>query len=427
MALPSLAALAPAGAPAAPAATPRAMNLSELPMELLAKTLSLVDGDPCEDDFLELCKKDELFEQVCRDDGFWMALCERQGWDLPERTTGWHDKTGMTWRQQFFKWCGLRFGPYEPTEYERIFRRKWRPIYDAENKTGRFKLRRTLEMLVEETDGTGVLPETPPKLLRRSTVSKVRKAKEVRKYGPVGSWDVSRVTDMKGMFTISDVKYSSGLPRTSSAPASMEYFNADISGWNVSNVTDMSNMFVMARAFNNGAPSGESTKPLKWNTSEVTNMSNMFHLADAFNQDIGGWNVSKVDSMSGMFQDASVFNQNIGKWNVSSVKKMDGMFFMASSFNQDISGWNVSKVETMAEMFYEATEFDQNLSEWFKKNKNKNLNRADMFERSGMSRENLSLTTTLWPLLFGDYTQPPSEEDVVDALSSFFSELEGAS
>ena len=102
MALPSLAALAPTGAPAGAPAAKRpassAMDLSKLPRHLLARVLSLVEGDPCEDDFLELCKKDELFEQVCRDDGFWMALCERHGWDRPERTTGWHDKTGMTWR-----------------------------------------------------------------------------------------------------------------------------------------------------------------------------------------------------------------------------------------------------------------------------------------------------------------------------------------
>ena len=72
-------------------------------------------------------------------------------------------------------------------------------------------------------------------------------------YGPINTWDISRVTDTSGMFR--------GAP----------LFNQDIGNWDVSNVTNMKQMFLGARAFNQDISN--------WNVSNVTNMRNMF--ADA--------------------------------------------------------------------------------------------------------------------------------------------------
>ena len=83
------------------------------------------------------------------------------------------------------------------------------------------------------------------------------------KYGPIGTWDVSAVTDMSDLF-----KYIS-------------LFNHDISGWDVSKVTNMSGMFKKSK----------------------------------FNRDISNWDVSNVKDMSYMFFD-SKFNQDISQWNV---------------------------------------------------------------------------------------------------------------
>ena len=49
--------------------------------------------------------------------------------------------------------------------------------------------------------------------------------------GPIGEWDVSRVTDMSGMFAHA-------------------IFNGDISKWDVSSVTSMRVMFYRAESFN---------------------------------------------------------------------------------------------------------------------------------------------------------------------------------
>ena len=62
--------------------------------------------------------------------------------------------------------------------------------------------------------------------------------------------------------------------------------NGPIGSWDVSLVTKMPGMFKDAKLYNTGISS--------WNVAEVTDMSSMFEGAKAFNQDIGKWDVSKV-------------------------------------------------------------------------------------------------------------------------------------
>jgi surface protein len=82
------------------------------------------------------------------------------------------------------------------------------------------------------------------------------------KYGEIGTWCVSRITDMTELF------------------ANLSSFNSDISRWDVSNVRNMEGMFV----------------------------------GSGFNGNISGWNVSKVENMKSMFVGASSFNQNLCSW-----------------------------------------------------------------------------------------------------------------
>lgn len=154
----------------------------------------------------------------------------------------------------------------------------------------------------------------------------------------IENWDVSNVTDMRGMFSGS-------------------IFNKDIAKWNVRNVTNMSEMFLLSQ-FN---------QPLiDWNVGNVTDMSKMF-LFSQFNQPIGNWDVSKVTDMSEMFagnflNNRNKFNQPIGNWNVSNVTNMKQMFG-ASSFSQSIENWDVSKVTDMSGMFYQS-HFNQPIGSW---------------------------------------------------------------
>jgi len=187
----------------------------------------------------------------------------------------------------------------------------------------------------------------------------------------IGTWDVSHVTDMAGMFN------------------GAESFNQDIGSWDVAQVTDMSGMFLDAKSFNQdigGWDVGETTNMEvmfanasafnqnigSWNVSRVTDMSGMFFGAESFNQDIGSWDVSNATDMGAMFAYASAFNQDIGSWDVSQVRYFyngepwfsGGMFSAAYAFNQDIGLWDVSHAESMDYMFADAESFNHDLSGW---------------------------------------------------------------
>jgi len=354
-----------------PEALGLAMDLGNLPPELVGLVVSFLDDDPCEQKWVNLCKTDQRLAVACRSDAFWHALCDSQGWAREDRTTGWHDKRGLTWQQQFFKWCKLRFGPFSEEELKVLPPPRLLNLYQRQNEAGLLKLAYVVDTFLEQTAGTGVLDKSPESYPRI-----------VQEYGPMNTWDVSQVKNMIYLFL------------------GASSFNAYIGDWDTSNVTDMGKMFNDAISFNNGAPSGEYTKPLKWNTSEVRNMSFMFFKASAFNADISKWNVSNVWNMEAMFKEASAFNNGAPsgeytkplEWNTSEVNNMAKMFMGASAFNADISGWDVSKVRSFRRMFVDATMFNQNLENWHQPNQGRTVNplaqKYKMFFNSGLTENN---------------------------------------
>ena len=159
----------------------------------------------------------------------------------------------------------------------------------------------------------------------------------------IGSWDVSSVTSMRGMFDRA------------------ETFNQDIGSWDVSSVTTMLDMFDHAKSFNQ--PIG------RWDVSSVMSMRFMFVGAFSFNQPIGEWDVSSVTDMHRMFTNARSFNQPVGEWDVSSVTDMLQMFYLADSFNQPVGEWDVSSVTNMSNIFsssgLSSVNYDRTLIGWF--------------------------------------------------------------
>ena len=69
-------------------------------------------------------------------------------------------------------------------------------------------------------------------------------------HGPIGTWGVSRLTDMSSMF------------------ARAKFFDRDLSDWHVSRVKDMCGIFLGASSFN-----GELSM---WDVSSVKYMDDMF-------------------------------------------------------------------------------------------------------------------------------------------------------
>jgi len=158
---------------------------------------------------------------------------------------------------------------------------------------------------------------------------------EVNPYGgAIYNWDVSKVTDMEGLF------------------ANKAYFNTDISSWNVSKVTNMKLMFINCMRLNVPFDS--------WNVSKVTSIETMFYgtgmgyqhfpageTPTMFNSPLNSWNVSNVVNMHNVFMYNNGFNQPLNNWNVSKVTDISEMFAANGGvFNRDISNWNVSKVHT---------------------------------------------------------------------------------
>ena len=133
---------------------------------------------------------------------------------------------------------------------------------------------------------------------------------EITKYGDTADYnyiDVSEVTNMQQLFA------GEGQGMGNSSP-----FNGDIGKWDVSKVTNMAGLFYHTSAFNQDIS--------KWDVSKVTNMLAMFREATVFNQPIGGWKVNNVTNMNSMFVDAPAFNQPIGDWEVNNVTSMRQMF-----------------------------------------------------------------------------------------------------
>jgi surface protein len=160
-----------------------------------------------------------------------------------------------------------------------------------------------------------------------------------RRLPPIGTWDVSRVTNMyelfKGCFK----------------------FNENINNWDVRNVTVMVGIFHGMKKFN---------QPLNnWNISRVTNMKNMFTDCEEFDQTLNDWDTSNVVSMDSTFKNCMLFNQPLNNWNVSNVTNMNNMFDGCSELNQNISRWNVSNVTRMNRMFAYCQEFNLDfLNSW---------------------------------------------------------------
>ena len=109
--------------------------------------------------------------------------------------------------------------------------------------------------------------------------------------------------------------------------------DADLNDIDVSKITDMKGLFADLDLIN--------VDVSEWNVSNVTNMERMFYGCKKFNGDLSEWDVSNVENMESMFAECNKFNSDVSKWDVSKCKNMFAMFFACYEFDCDIENWNI--------------------------------------------------------------------------------------
>ena len=134
-------------------------------------------------------------------------------------------------------------------------------------------------------------------------------------YGDISEWNVSKVTDMSGLFK------------------GRKYFNEDISGWDCRNVENMRDIFLNAENFD--------TKYVEdWETGEFKGEGRYKKL----NNDMLRLVLrARVEDRKSTY----AFFGHISDWDVSEVTDMKDLFKGAKDFNEDISAWDVSNVTDM--------------------------------------------------------------------------------
>ena len=103
-----------------------------------------------------------------------------------------------------------------------------------------------------------------------------------------------------------------------------------LENWNVSKVTNMAGMFYNCENFNADLSN--------WNVSKVTDTHGMFYNCENFNSDLSKWDVSSVKNMHSMFYRCKDFKSDLSKWNVRSVKNIGDVFYNCKSLKQ-IPSW----------------------------------------------------------------------------------------
>jgi len=111
--------------------------------------------------------------------------------------------------------------------------------------------------------------------------------------------DTSEVTRMRGAFSCD--RHFLG--------RSYKNLNPDISKWDVSKVTDMVGMFWNCKNFNCDIS--------EWDVSNVEQMRNMFSGCRSFNQDLSRWDINKVRLFDGMFDQCPIKEEYKPKLNYS--------------------------------------------------------------------------------------------------------------
>lgn len=133
-------------------------------------------------------------------------------------------------------------------------------------------------------------------------------------------WNISSIKDMSYAFAFASLYNMDNITLN----------NNDLGGWDVSHVTNMRGMFKDNVNYNPNIS--------QWNVSKVTDMSFMFDNTIEFDRDIGGWDISKVTTMQGMFDGPYVnlscknYSKTLAGWAANDARTPANMNLVMQNF-----------------------------------------------------------------------------------------------
>ena len=197
-----------------------------------------------------------------------------------------------------------------------------------------------------ETIPNGELQETATNFLQEVIEGE---GETIGRFGPLCLWDVSEVRDFGyacsvniNGFTInfnSDLFWDTGSAKFMN---DMFFENANFKGyvgtWDVSRVEYMAGMFNRAGIEDSGIAN--------WNTISVADASHMFYMAPSLSEslNLSGWVFGREPDLHSMFKESSIVDCGIGDWNVDDADVSD-MLLDADRFTGDLNlKWPPEKV-----------------------------------------------------------------------------------
>jgi hypothetical protein len=157
-------------------------------------------------------------------------------------------------------------------------------------------------------------------------------------YGPMYTWDVSRIRNFSKLFVDCNDIF-----KCTDADADAGVFGSrpwnDISDWNTSSGNEFYLMFDGCVDFN---------QILRWNTTAAEVLVGMFRGCESFNQKLE-WDTSNVENIREMFEGCTSFNNRL-LWDVGRVWDMSRVFKNCASFNQPLQ-WKIRPSTSIEDMF----------------------------------------------------------------------------
>lgn len=174
----------------------------------------------------------------------------------------------------------------------------------------------------------------------------------------IGSWDVSKVSDMSGMFRgcsllteidLSDWNTASLESISSMFMGDTKLTSVDLTGWDASNIKEMNGLF------SNCSDLTTITGLSGWHADRVTTMDSMFHTCESLTElDLGGFNSAELTSLKSAFTNCYALEkiEGLENWNTSHVTDMSSLFLNCYALTElDLTGFVTSSVTNMQSMF----------------------------------------------------------------------------